>query len=179
MRCVVFLATMSIPLLLHAEDDWPTTPRWLGEFWQADPEFEKLLGVDSQETGGEYPARLHLAHFVNKEAAVAVMGEDALQPAESRFATMNHRLIAGGKWKAEEDFQGFAGKDPFFLVTTCDGATFLWFGTPQVTLKGAEVHCLHGVEPRHDLLVLDFGFSSSRGRLRAGNAVGYRRVMED
>lgn len=173
---VVLFTGVFIPKAIVAEDDWSRTPGWLGDFWEATPELGKLLGIDSQEIEGKFPAKLHLSNFVDKEAAVAVMGEESLNSVEARFAKMKHKLISGGKWEAEPDFKGFAGKDAFFFVTKSDGATFLWFGTPQVTLKGAEVHYIHGVEPQHDLLVLDYGFTNFRARLYAGDTVGYQRA---
>lgn len=161
-----------------ADNDWKRHPNWLGDFWQTTPEVGMLLGIAPEKIQGKFPAKLHLSQFIDRKSAVEVMGKEAVSSAETRFAKMKHTVISAGKWEAEPTFSGFDGKDEFFFVTKHDGSTFLWFGTPQITLKGAEAHYISGVDFKHDLLLLDFGFSNFRGRTKAGNAVAYRRVSD-
>lgn len=162
----------------RASNEWPGPPEWLGAFWQADAQLGELLGIDTDSIKKKFPSKLELSNFADKEAAVAVLGETAFASVEDRFKKMNHKVVAGGKWTAGQDFEGFGEKDEFFFVTQFDGATFVWFGTPQETLKGAEVHYIHGKTTQHDLLILDFGFTKHRARLYAGNTVGYRRTKD-
>ena len=69
------------------------------------------------------------------------------------------------------------------FVTQIQGARFLWFGDPSVTFNGAEVSFVRGVDPEHDLLVLDSHLPSfikkrlPRTKQTAGlvKAVGYQR----
>ena len=72
---------------------------------------------------------------------------------ESRFSKLlgrRHQIIAAGRWTDEGEFV-----ESLCFVTQIQGATFLWFGDPSVALNGAEVSYIRGVEPAHDLLVLD------------------------
>lgn len=177
----VLLTGLSIPRAVDADDDWGRHPGWIGS-WQATPEIERLLGIEPRKGEPKFPTKLHVSFFNNKEAAVAVMGKESIELIEARYSKMKHTIIAAGQWDAGQDFKGFKDfrrvvkKDSFCFVTTSRGATFLWFGTPEVTLKEAEVHFIHGVDSKHDLLVLDFGLSNFRARLYAGDTVGYKRA---
>ena len=163
----------------HANETWEDHPPWLGT-WHAIPEVARILGFTQE--GSVEREKLKISFFVSRGAAIAVAGKEIIQRVESIFSERmggRHQIIAAGQWKDEEKFT----VDSLCFVTQIQGARFLWFGDPSVSLNGAEVSFVRGVDPKHDLLVLDSHLPSfikkrlPRTKQTAGlvKAVGYQR----
>ncbi|QDV62600.1 hypothetical protein [Crateriforma conspicua] len=163
----------------HANETWEDHPPWLGT-WHANPEVSRILGF-TQEAPVERK-ELQIEFFVSRDAAIAVAGKEIIQRVESTFSERmggRHQIIAAGRWKEEEKFT----VDSMCFVTQIQGARFLWFGDPSVSFNGAEVSFVRGVDPEHDLLVLDSHMPSfikrrlPRTKQTASpvKAVGYQR----
>jgi hypothetical protein len=163
----------------HANETWEDHPPWLGT-WHANPDVARTLGFTQE--GSVQREKLKISFFVSRDAAIAVAGKEIIQRVESKFSERmdgRHQIIAAGRWKDEENFT----VDSLCFVTQIQGARFLWYGDPSVTLNGAEVSFVRGVDPEHDLLVLDLHLPSfikrrlPRTKQTAGffKAVGYQR----
>ncbi|TWT68619.1 hypothetical protein [Crateriforma conspicua] len=134
----------------HANETWEDPPPWLGT-WHANPEVSRILGF-TQESPVERE-KLQIEFFASRDDAIAAAGREIIQRVEAMFSERmggRHRIIAAGRWN-EERFT----VDSLFFVTQIQGARFLWFGDPSVALNGGEVSFVRGVDPGHDLLVLD------------------------
>lgn len=163
----------------HANETWEDHPPWLGT-WHANPEVARILGF--AQDGSVQRKKLKIEFFVSRDAAIAVAGKETIQRVESIFSERmggRHQIIAAGQWRDEEKFT----VDSMCVVTQIQGARFLWFGDPSVTFTGAEVSFVRGVDPEHDLLVLDSHLPSfikqplrrTKQTARLVKAVGYQR----
>jgi hypothetical protein len=147
---VLFVSVCRVGGSAEANETWEEHPPWLGT-WHINPQVEQILGL-SQE--GRVPRKkLQIGFFESRDAAIEVAGKELIDRVESRFSKLlghRHQIIAAGRWTDEGEFV-----ESLCFVTQIQGATFLWFGDPSVALNGAEVSYVRGVDPEHDLLVLD------------------------
>jgi hypothetical protein len=147
---VFFVSVCRVGGSAEANETWEDHPPWLGT-WHANPQVAQILGL-SQE--GRVPRKkLQIGFFESRDAVIEVAGEELIDRVESRFSKLlgrRHQIIAAGRWTDEGEFV-----ESLFFVTQIQGATFLWFGDPSVALNGAEVSYVRGVDPEHDLLILD------------------------
>ncbi len=178
-HAIIFLVFVSwVSGRAHANENWEDHPPWLGT-WHANPEVARILGF-SQE-GSVEREKLKIEFFASRDDAIAAAGREIIQRVESMFSERmggRHQIIAAGRWN-EERFT----VDSLCFVTQIQGARFLWFGDPSVALNGDEVSFVRGVDPEHDLLVLDSHMPSFiKRRLRRTEqtasffkAVGYQQ----
>jgi hypothetical protein len=147
---VFFVSVCRVGGSAEANETWEDYPPWLGT-WHADPQVAQILGF-SQE-GRVSRKKLQIGFFESRDAAIEVAGKELIDRVESKFSKLlgrRHQIIAAGRWTDEGEFV-----DSLCFVTQIQGATFLWFGDPSVALNGAEVSYVRGVDPEHDLLILD------------------------
>jgi hypothetical protein len=138
--------------------------------WRINPDFERLMGAPDREKPQDYPQSLRLSFAV---PGAPMLRKEAIALIEDMFvARMRHTIIAVGEWKTEADSNFAADRDSKCFVTTSNGATYLWLGTPDKSLFGAEVHFVW-LDTMRRSLILD-GNSMLPPRLRkSDNVVAY------
>ena len=118
--------------------------------WKIDPDLDRLLETPAENN--RQPNSLRLSFAVPR---APVLPKETISLIEDIFVKkLKHTIVAIGKWEAEKDSKLAADRDSNCFVTTKDGATYLWFGTPDNMLLGAKVSQVW-VSRRKRLLILD------------------------
>ena len=117
--------------------------------WRIDAEFDRLLGAAEDN---RYPNSLRFSFAV---PGATVLPKEAISFIDNLFVKkMKHTIVAVGSWEAEKDSRLAADRDSNLFVTTENGSTYMWFGTPDESLVGSKVsHVWAGT--RKQLLILD------------------------
>jgi hypothetical protein len=131
-------------------DELPDEVSALAGLWRIDPDFDRLLGTPAENN--RRPNSLGLSFAV---PGAPVLREETISLIEDLFVTrMKHTIVAVGKWEAEKESKLATERDSKCFVTTKNGSTDLWFGTPDEMLVGSEVNHVR-VSTRKSLLFLD------------------------
>ncbi|MEL7499371.1 MAG: hypothetical protein AAFN77_17325 [Planctomycetota bacterium] len=131
-------------------DEIPDEVSALAGRWRIDPEFDQLLETSAQNN--RYPNSLRLSF-----AAPGASGhrKETNSLIEELFVKkMKHTIIAVGKWETEKESKLAEDRDSNCFVTTKEGTTYLWLGTPDKMLVGVELNHIR-VSMRKSLLILD------------------------
>lgn len=141
--------------------------------WTINADFQKLIG-SADKNPLNYPQSLRLSFA---EPGAPVLNEETTALIEEMFvARMKHSIIAIGKWESEPDALLARERDSNCFVTTRDGGTYLWLGTPDKAFVGAEVNFVT-LGPRKAMLILDGNLGPLPPTMRkAENVIAY--IME-
>ena len=108
-------------------DELPDEVSAMAGLWRIDPDFDRLLETPAENN--RHPNSLRLSFAV---PGAPVLRKETISLIEDLFVKkMKHTIIAVGKWEAEKDSKLAADRDSNCFVTTKNGATYLWFGTPD------------------------------------------------
>jgi hypothetical protein len=130
-------------------DELPDEVSALAGLWRIDPNFDRLFETAAENN--RHPNSLRLSFWKPN----APHPRETTSLIEDKFVTrLKHTIIAVGKWEAEKESKLAADRDSNCFVTTKNGATYLWFGTPDKMLVGSEINHVR-VSTRKSLLVLD------------------------
>ena len=131
-------------------DELPDEVSAMAGLWRIDPDFDRLLETPAENN--RHPNSLRLSFAV---PGAPVLRKETISLIEDLFVKkMKHTIIAVGKWEAERESKLAADRDSNCFVTTKNGATCMWFGTPDKMLVGVEVNHIR-VSTRKSLLILD------------------------
>lgn len=174
----ILLFTCNLVATCQANEDWETHPEWSGS-WRTGPDVAKLLGFDTREDSSTFPSTLQIEFCASKDAAFQVLGQPAVEFAQSIIEKMGHKIVAAGRCKTHTK----GDTSSICFVTKKQGGTFLWLGDQTQSITFAKVHYIRGVAPKHDLLILDLlgGFPERpRGKkyVESSSPTGYRRQQE-
>lgn len=130
-------------------DELPDEVSAMAGLWRIDPDIDRLLGTAENN---RHPNSLRLRFAV---PGAQMLRKETISLIENLFVKkMKHTIIAVGNWEAEKDSKLAADRDSNCFVTTKNGTTYMWFGTPDKSLVGSRVHQVW-VSRRKQLLILD------------------------
>jgi hypothetical protein len=131
-------------------DELPDEVSAMAGLWRIDPDLDRLLEAPAENN--RHPNSLRLSFAV---PGAPVLRKETISLIEDLFVKkMKHKIIAVGKWEAEKDSKLATDRNSNCFVTTKNGATYLWFGTPDKSLVGVEVNHIR-VSTRKSLLILN------------------------
>ena len=130
-------------------DELPDEVSALAGSWRIDPDFDRLFGTAENN---RLPNTVRLSFAV---PGAPVITQETTALIEDLFVSrMKHTIIAVGEWEADREFKLASARDSKCFVTTKQGATYLWLGTPDKSLVGSRVNHF-SVSKRKELLILD------------------------
>jgi hypothetical protein len=157
-------------------EDLPGRVSRLARSWRINPDFDRLIGSPVRQDGQKYPKSLRLA-FALPDAPV--LDDATIALLEDMFVSrMKHTVIATGDWEAEEGFSFSSDRDSKCFVTTKGGATYLWLGTPDESLFGAEVHYVR-LDTMRAFLILDSNSMLPPRMRKTNNVAAYSPADRD
>ena len=131
-------------------DELPDEVSAMAGLWRIDPDLDRLLEIPVQNN--RIPNSLWLSFAV---PGAPVLRRETISVIEDLFVKkMKHTIIAVGEWEAENESKLAADRDSTCFVTMKNGATYVWFGTPDKMLVGSKVHHVW-VSTRKSLLIFD------------------------
>lgn len=131
-------------------DELPDEVSAMAGLWRIDPDLDRLLEAPAENN--RHPNSLRLSFAV---PGAPVLRKETISLIEELFVKkMKHTIVAVGKWEAEKESKLAADRDSNCFVTTKNGATYLWLGTPDKMVFGSKVSQVW-VSRRKQLLILD------------------------
>jgi hypothetical protein len=163
--------------LRRETEELPDRVSALAGWWRINPDFDELIGSPVRQDGQKFPKSLRLGIALPD---APVLDEETTALLDDKLVwRMGHTILATGDWKTEEESEFASDRDSTCILTAKDGVTYLWLGTPEKSLFGAEVHFIKGVDRETSLLILDFGSVFPIRMHKAEDVVAYNGPFVD